>query len=186
MDFRALGEYYNQAHCVDRDLTLCLLEACVPHSSSPLLVCEAFAACGVRSLRLALELSQSLCVVANDRGASAIETITENAKLNGIPVRMLPAASPSTAVAEHAQPGTVLCHRGEANEFLLSLPAHSFDVVDLDPFGCAAPYLEAAVHATRPGGVLGVTTFDVRDLKGKGSKGFEKWGGHPASALPCR
>lgn len=42
----------------------------------------------------------------------------------------------------------------------------SFDLVDLDPFGCAAHCLDAGVQAVKDGGLLCVTSTDMAILSG--------------------
>ncbi len=57
----------------------------------------------------------------------------------------------------------------EANAFLAT-HAHSFDWVDLDPFGTPAPFLEnalRAIHAVHDGGVISVTATDLASSAGR-------------------
>jgi tRNA G26 N,N-dimethylase Trm1 len=42
-----------------------------------------------------------------------------------------------------------------------------FDVIDLDPYGSAAPFLDAAVQSVSEGGLLCVTCTDMAVLCGK-------------------
>ena len=44
--------------------------------------------------------------------------------------------------------------------------AEQFDVVDLDPYGTAAPFLDVGVQAVRDGGLLAVTCTDMAILAG--------------------
>jgi len=48
-----------------------------------------------------------------------------------------------------------------------------FDVVDLDPYGTAAPFLDAAVQCVADGGLLCVTCTDGAVLAGTNYP--EKW-----------
>ena len=41
-----------------------------------------------------------------------------------------------------------------------------FDVIDLDPYGTAAPFLDSAVQAVKDGGLLCVTCTDMGVLAG--------------------
>lgn len=41
-----------------------------------------------------------------------------------------------------------------------------YDVIDLDPYGCPARFLDAAVQAVRDGGLLLVTCTDMAILAG--------------------
>ncbi len=54
----------------------------------------------------------------------------------------------------------------EANAFLAT-HSHSFDWVDLDPFGTPAPFLENALRAIHGNGVLSVTATDLASSAGR-------------------
>lgn len=49
----------------------------------------------------------------------------------------------------------------------------SFDVIDLDPYGTAAPFIDAAVQSVSDGGLLCVTCTDLAVLAGTNYP--EKW-----------
>lgn len=42
----------------------------------------------------------------------------------------------------------------------------TYDIVDIDPYGCAAGYLDAAVEAVTDGGLLCITSTDMPVLSG--------------------
>lgn len=42
----------------------------------------------------------------------------------------------------------------------------TYDLIDIDPFGCAAGFLDASVQAVRDGGLLCVTSTDMPVLSG--------------------
>lgn len=46
------------------------------------------------------------------------------------------------------------------------LRSHSFDIVDLDPYGSAVPFLDASVGSVKEGGLLCITCTDTRVLCG--------------------
>jgi tRNA (guanine26-N2/guanine27-N2)-dimethyltransferase len=46
------------------------------------------------------------------------------------------------------------------------IPGTQFDVVDLDPYGSASPFIDAAVQAVQDGGLLCVTCTDMQVLAG--------------------
>lgn len=59
-------------------------------------------------------------------------------------------------------------------------PGSQFDVVDLDPYGSAAPFLDAAVQAVADGGLLCVTCTDMTVLSGNYPETcFAKYGTFP-------
>merc|ERR1712113_1005456 len=55
-----------------------------------------------------------------------------------------------------------------------------FDVIDLDPYGTAAPFLDAAVQAVSEGGLLCVTCTDLAVLCGNQAEVcYSKYGAFP-------
>lgn len=60
-------------------------------------------------------------------------------------------------------------HRGDALDTLYSARAGglgTYDLIDIDPFGCAAGFLDASVQAVTDGGLLCVTSTDMPVLSG--------------------
>jgi tRNA G26 N,N-dimethylase Trm1 len=61
-----------------------------------------------------------------------------------------------------------------------------FDVVDLDPYGSASPFLDAAVQAVSDGGMLAVTCTDMAVLAGNNNEQCRaKYGSMPVRARHC-
>ncbi|CAM9211889.1 unnamed protein product [Hapterophycus canaliculatus] len=115
-----------------------------------LVVLDAFAASGVRALRYLTEVPNVQRVVANDYDPAAIEMIRRAADLCGAG-------------------NTLEVHRGDALDTLYSARAKglgTFDIIDIDPFGCAAGFLDAGVQAISDGGLLCVTSTDMPVLSG--------------------
>jgi tRNA (guanine26-N2/guanine27-N2)-dimethyltransferase len=55
-----------------------------------------------------------------------------------------------------------------------------FNVVDIDPFGSAAPFLDGAVQSVRDGGLLCITCTDMAVLAGsQPSTCYAKYGAVP-------
>ena len=64
--------------------------------------------------------------------------------------------------------------------------AERFDVVDLDPYGTAAPFLDGAVQAVAEGGLLMVTCTDLAVLAGTyPEKCYAQYGAFPLKAKYC-
>ncbi|KAI9881839.1 MAG: RNA methyltransferase tRNA(m5U54)methyltransferase, partial [Watsoniomyces obsoletus] len=61
---------------------------------------------------------------------------------------------------------------------------HRFDVVDLDPYGTAAPFLDAAIQCLSDGGLLCVTCTDAGVFASNGypEKAYALYGGIPSKA----
>ena len=113
-------------------------------------IIEALAATGLRSLRYSKEVPGVAGVVANDMSKLAVQSMRDNVVFNGL------------------DPDIVFCHEGDAVELLRahSHAAQRVDVVDLDPYGTASPFLEPAIGAVVDGGLLCITCTDMQTLAG--------------------
>ena len=141
-------------------------------------ILDALSATGLRALRYASEIPSATEVVANDRDRNAVRNINANVEHNKL-------ASAITATT-----GDALGHMyGVAFP-----PQHShgpnhmsgkYDVIDLDPYGTAAPFIDAALQALEDGGLLCVTSTDsgVFASCGYSEKTFSLYGGMPIKGL---
>jgi tRNA (guanine26-N2/guanine27-N2)-dimethyltransferase len=141
--------------------------------SSPFQILDALSATGLRALRYAKEIPFATRIVSNDLSPSAIDSIKVNIRYNGL---------------EHIiQPNL-----GDARFYMYSLLGKQktdsngvnvgkFDVIDLDPYGTAAPFLDAAVQGINDGGLLCVTCTDAGVFASAGypEKTFSLYGGLP-------
>lgn len=141
-------------------------------------ILDALSASGLRALRYAHELPFVTKVTANDLDPAAVEAIERNARHN------------SLGHAIEATQGDALGHMYSKIATHLSLSekqrmrgkTEKYDVVDLDPYGTAAPFFDAAVQAVRDdGGLLCVTCTDagVWASNGYPEKCFALYGGVP-------
>lgn len=137
--------FYNPAMAVNRDLSVLLVEAWARRRGRQLDVADVLAGAGARSLRLAHEVDADIVVHANDGDPGAIRSIEAGRDAAGIP------------------PGRLVAARGNAHAFLAS---RRFDIVDVDPYGSPAPFLDAAVRATRHEGLVCLTATDTAALAG--------------------
>lgn len=115
-------------------------------------VLEGLAATGLRSVRYAKEVPGVVEVVANDMAAAAVASIARAAARNGVADVVRPSQGDAAFVLQRA------ASTGRA--------ADLFDVVDLDPYGSPAPFLDGAVQAVADGGLLCVTFTDMAVLCG--------------------
>lgn len=125
-------------------------------------VLDALSATGLRALRYASELPFVTKVVANDLSESAIKSMKTNIEYNELK--------------------TIQPNLGDARLYMYGLDnANKFDVIDLDPYGTASPFLDAAVQAAKDGGLLCVTCTDagVWASVGYSEKAFSLYGGIP-------
>ena len=116
-------------------------------------ILEALAASGLRSIRFALEVPCIREVVANDFDHTAVEYIRRNSDLNDVG-HLVTASCSDAAMLMYAS-------RGRSDRF---------DVVDLDPYGSPAPFLDAAVQCVTDGGLLCVTCTDMAVLCGNAAE----------------
>ena len=112
-------------------------------------IMEGLAATGLRSVRFALEVPGLKKVVANDYSKTAVEYIKRNIEHNGV----------GELVEESFSDAAILMYQSRRH-------ADRFDVVDVDPYGSPAVFIDAAVQAVRDGGLLCVTCTDLATLCG--------------------
>ncbi|KAL8761597.1 MAG: hypothetical protein Q9184_002306 [Pyrenodesmia sp. 2 TL-2023] len=136
-----------------------------PDVTPPFRILDALSATGLRALRYAKEISHVTSVTANDLSPSATASIKLNVAYNEVTAKVFPTTGDAKAVMRHA-----------ANH-----AKDSYHVVDLDPYGTAAPFLDAAVQAVTDGGLLCVTCTDSGIFASVGwpEKTFSQYGGLP-------
>ncbi|KAL0083090.1 N2,N2-dimethylguanosine tRNA methyltransferase [Phycomyces blakesleeanus] len=132
-------------------------------------ILEALAASGLRSIRYAKEIPNLKQVVANDITPDAVESIKRNVKYNELSEDLV---RPNLGDAMQVMYRTV----GSTEKY---------DVVDLDPYGTAAPFVDGAIQAVSEGGLLCVTCTDLAILTGSmhPETCFGKYGGMPLKGM---
>lgn len=159
--------FYNPRMGFNRDVAVVVAAAYKKYAGlDELHVVEPLAGSGVRAVRYAVEAGAE--VFANDIDARAARLIAENARLNGVE-------------------GRVHVYNLDANEFMYALlrQRSRVDVVDIDPFGSPAPFVDAAiVLAGRSRGVIAATATDVAPLSGTYPRALRRrYGVDPARML---
>lgn len=126
-------------------------------------VLEALSATGLRAIRYALEIPAIQTLLANDMSPSAIEAIHRNIAHNNIPPNLIRATC------------------SDANALMYSHRTERIDVIDLDPYGTATPFIDSAIQAISSDGLLCVTCTDMSVTAGQGypEKCFASYGGLP-------
>ena len=95
-------------------------------------VLDAMTASGLRAIRYSLEVPQVSQVVANDLEPAALEALRENLRRNGLTEeRVVPNLGDAVSVMHRSKPP-----EGER-----------FEVIELDPYGTAAPFLDSAMQS---------------------------------------
>ncbi|KAM5348155.1 hypothetical protein ACJ41O_007979 [Fusarium nematophilum] len=145
-------------------------------------ILDALSASGLRALRYAHELPFVTSVKANDLSDSAAQTIQTNVKHNGLENKISVTQGDALALMYRAIADDL------SNRDRLGNPGRTnkFDVIDLDPYGTAAPFFDAAVQAVRDdGGLLCITCTDSAVWAGHSycEKTFALYGGIPVKGM---
>uniref|UniRef100_K3Y3A0 tRNA (guanine(26)-N(2))-dimethyltransferase n=1 Tax=Setaria italica TaxID=4555 RepID=K3Y3A0_SETIT len=131
-------------------------------------VLEALAASGLRAIRYALEVDGIGEVTAVDNNEVAVEACKKNIQHNG----------------SLASSKVVPC-LADARFYMLTHPKE-FDVVDLDPYGSPAAFLDSAVQCVADGGLLMCSATDMAVLAGGNAEVcFSKYGSYPLRGKHC-
>uniref|UniRef100_A0AAQ5YXZ2 tRNA (guanine(26)-N(2))-dimethyltransferase n=1 Tax=Amphiprion ocellaris TaxID=80972 RepID=A0AAQ5YXZ2_AMPOC len=132
-------------------------------------VLEGLAASGLRSVRFALEVPGLQSVTANDFSTKAAALIGRNAQYNGVS-HILQASCRDASMLMYEM-------RGKKDRY---------DVIDLDPYGSPASFLDAAVQAVSEGGLLCITCTDMAVMAGNsGETCYSKYGSVSIKAKYC-
>ncbi|KAM8765473.1 tRNA (guanine(26)-N(2))-dimethyltransferase [Rhynchonycteris naso] len=132
-------------------------------------VLEGLAASGLRSIRFAREVPGLRIVVANDASAQAVDLIRHNVQLNEVSHLVQPSQADARMLMYQHQ-----------------RMSDRFEVIDLDPYGSPAPFLDAAVQAMSEGGLLCVTCTDMAVLAGNsGETCYSKYGAMALKSRAC-
>ncbi len=137
-------------------------------------ILDALSATGLRALRYAQEIPFTTSITANDLLPEATKTIEMNIKHNKLENKINAVTSNAMAHMYSFVGDDCKDEKGRPK------PSSKYDVIDLDPYGTAAPFLDAAVQAVRDdGGLLCVTCTDagVWASNGYPEKAFSLYGG---------
>ncbi|KAM0721159.1 hypothetical protein Q7P37_003446 [Cladosporium fusiforme] len=137
-------------------------------------ILDALSATGLRALRYAQEIPFATSIVGNDMDPKAVESMGLNIKHNRLESKITANIGNAIGHMYHVAFPPVESHG----------PDHisaKYDVIDLDPYGTAAPFIDAALHAINDGGMLCVTCTDsgVFASCGYPEKTFSLYGGMP-------
>ncbi|KAJ1310418.1 hypothetical protein OPQ81_007152 [Rhizoctonia solani] len=148
-------------------------------------ILEALSATGLRAIRYAHEIPLVKYVIANDISPAATEAMRRNVELNGLGPASTGESGPSKTSAKHDL-GKVRVSEMDAIALLYHHRAdqHRVEVIDLDPYGTAAPFIDGAVQSVADGGLLCVTCTDMAVLASNNypEKCFANYGGVPVKA----
>ncbi|OAQ69063.1 N2,N2-dimethylguanosine tRNA methyltransferase [Pochonia chlamydosporia 170] len=145
-------------------------------------VLDALSASGLRALRYALEIPFVTSVTANDLSPSAAESIKVNASHNGVADKFTVTNDDALALMYRSIAADLSRRDKRGNPS----KSHKFDVIDLDPYGTAAPFFDAAIQSVRDdGGLLVITCTDSAVWAGHSycEKTFSLYGGVPVKGM---
>ena len=161
--------FYNPVMELNRDLAVLALQAYQRGVDRGVSVCEPLSGCGVRGIRLALEVEGISRVVLNDINREAARLTQFNVQRKGL--------------------GDLVSVTNEDANLLLSryaVPRRRFDYIDVDPFGSPVPYMDSAIRALRDGGLLALTATDLAPLCGVHPRAcVRKYSGRPLRTEYC-
>lgn len=104
-----------------------------------------------------------------------------NVELNGVGEGQQPVEGDHDLGRREGCEGVVKVNEGDACSLMYShrAPKDRVDVVDLDPYGTAAPFIDAAVGCIADRGLLAITCTDLAVLAGSNypEKAFSNYGG---------
>lgn len=171
--------FYNPVQQFNRDLSISVISTFLQQyqvsqkRGAPTTIFEGLSATGLRSIRYALELP-NVRIIANDLDTLAVDSIRRNIER---------AAAEHPEIRDIVQPSV-----GDANSVMHSLKSEgkSIDIIDLDPYGSAAPFMDSAVQTIANGGLLCVTCTDLAVLcAGHPETCFAKYSGLPVKGDVC-
>ena len=150
--------FFNPAASLNRSVSVVIVQA-----TEGLTFCDALAGIGARGLRVALEVGRRPMVTMVDINRDSTKLGMRNARLNGI-------KSQCEFITD------------ETNSYLYSRYGkdEKFGYVDVDPFGSPVPFAQAALRATKAGGIASFTATDTAVLCGVHARVAERrYGGTP-------
>ena len=152
--------FFNPRARLNRDLSMAAYAAFLKKFGGARVMLECMSGVGARGLRAANELG--IRAVINDPNPSAIGMARRSAALNGLEDVEFAGEDACRFFASRSKAGL----RGA--------------IVDVDPFGSPAPFLDCAIRATMHGGLLSASATDLQVLNGLFDEAcLKKYGGVP-------
>eukprot|EP00040_Diaphanoeca_grandis_P030791 m.182775 g.182775 ORF g.182775 m.182775 type:complete len:606 (+) comp32132_c0_seq1:92-1909(+) len=141
-------------------------------------ILEALSATGLRSIRYFNEIANVNSIIANDFSQDAVDAIRRNVEFNGL--------NPVTQVVPNRDDASALMYRCKADPGDSDARKKTYAVIDLDPYGSAAPFLDSAVQTVENGGLLCITCTDMAVLAGNHPEAcYAKYGSMPLRGPFC-
>lgn len=157
--------FYNPVMELNRDISVVVINQYRKELDHDISICDAFGGTGIRGIRYSKEINGVDSVAICDVNPLAIEQSQKNIELNEVE--------------------NVELHKTDAN-ILLQSNKGLFDVVDIDPFGTPAMFLQATSANIRPGGLICISATDTSALCGTyHDPCLRKYGAEPQKTEYC-
>jgi tRNA (guanine26-N2/guanine27-N2)-dimethyltransferase len=161
--------FYNPVMEFNRDLTVLAFQAYQRMVDREISICDPLTSQGIRGVRFAVEIEGVKKVLISDINERAYKLAKHNVQLNGLE---------KLIAVKHKDANCILSCNAS--------PKKRFDIIDIDPFGTPAPYLDSALRAIRNNGLLASTATDLAPLCGVHAKAcIRKYGGRPMRTEYC-
>jgi tRNA (guanine26-N2/guanine27-N2)-dimethyltransferase len=141
--------FYNPYGTLNRNLSMVAYRVFAERRSGTITMADVLAGTGARGVRAAVEVPRINEVFINDGNPRAIELAKKSADANKVMDRCLFSVQDACRL--------LMEHSAYKNRF---------NIVDIDPFGSPAPYLDCALRALERDGVLSATATDTAALCG--------------------
>ena len=154
--------FYNPKAELNRDISMAAYRIFSKDKASSTIMADSLAGVGARGIRVAMEVPDVKEVHINDGNLQAINLAKKSAHLNRVSEKCF------FSVLEICQ-------------FLTShsAPKKRFTILDIDPFGSPAPYLDCALRSIENKGLFSTTATDMPVLCGVYPKvSYRKYQGH--------
>ena len=140
--------FFNPRAKLNRDLSIIVYSAFIKNFEGPKIFLEGLSGLGARGLRVANEIKEFEKIILNDLNPKALELAEESAKINELENIEISEKETCRFFSQFSKKG----HRGT--------------IVDIDPFGSPAKFLDCGIRATMHNGMLSVTATDLQVLNG--------------------
>ncbi len=161
--------FFNPFAEMNRDLSMAAYRVFAKEKIPPVTFADSLAGVGARGVRVAVEVPDVDEIYINDINPVAIALAKKSAQANKVTGRCRFAVlNVCRFLAEH------------------SAPKKRFNIVDMDPFGSPAPYLDCALRAIETEGLFSVTATDMAVLCGVYPKvSYRKYQGYSLRTEYC-
>jgi len=157
--------FYNPVMEFNRDISVVVINQYRKQLDHDIIICDAFGGTGIRGARYSKEIEGVEKVVVGDVNPLAVNQAKANMQLNNI--------------------SNVEVEKNDAN-ILLQSNKGLFDVVDIDPFGTPAMFLQSTAANIRPGGLICISATDTSALCGTyHDPCIRKYGANPQKTEYC-